>query len=180
MTKSRVHAGFLIIFVLIGLCFKVFTHIALSCVSNDKLVLYFSLSYTWKRTCLEGRLTENTGSFLQMLWSFQRSSLLIQPFLGPYVVWYVSYQSLSRSWHTDLDCGSYRSSNLQIGLMAGVTGQQGMLTPSWHLIPPLIYTDFRVRPFSDLYFLWDLWDNYCSLFLSFLSIQKRQCEWNKN
>jgi hypothetical protein len=22
---------------------------------------------------------------------------------------------------------------------AGVTGQQGMLTPSWYLIPPLIY-----------------------------------------
>jgi hypothetical protein len=27
-----------------------------------------------------------------------------------------------------------------------------MLTPPWHLIPPLIYSEVRVRPFSDLYF----------------------------
>jgi hypothetical protein len=33
-----------------------------------------------------------------------------------------------------------------------------MLTPPWHLIPPLIYSEVRVRPFSDLYFLQDLWD----------------------
>jgi hypothetical protein len=45
---------------------------------------------------------------------------------------------------------------VEIGLTAGVTGQQGMLTPPWHLIPPLIYSEVRVRPFSDLYFLWDL------------------------
>jgi hypothetical protein len=36
---------------------------------------------------------------------------------------------------------------------AGVTGQQGMLTPPWHLVPPLIYSEVRVRPFSELYFL---------------------------
>jgi hypothetical protein len=30
----------------------------------------------------------------------QRSYLLIQPFFGPHAVWFVSYQSLSRSWHT--------------------------------------------------------------------------------
>jgi hypothetical protein len=44
---------------------------------------------------------------------------------------------VSRSWHTDLDYGSYRLSNVEIGLTADVTGQQGMLTPPWHLIPPL-------------------------------------------
>ena len=33
-----------------------------------------------------------------------------------------------------------------------VIDQQGMLTPPWHLIPPLIYSEVRVRPFSDLYF----------------------------
>jgi hypothetical protein len=82
----------------------------------------------------------------------------IQPFFGPHAVWYVSYQSLSRSWHTDLDYGWYRLSNVEIGLTAGVTGQQGMLTPPWHLIPPLIYSEVRVRPFSDLYFLLDLRD----------------------
>jgi hypothetical protein len=31
--------------------------------------------------------------------------------------------------HIDLDYGSYRLSNVEIGLTAGVTGQQGMLTP---------------------------------------------------
>jgi hypothetical protein len=91
-----------------------------------------------------------------MLWSLQWSYLPIQPFFGPHAVWYVSYQSLSRSWHTDLDYGWYRLSNVEIGLTAGVTGQQRMLTPPWHLIPPLIYSEVRVRPFSDLYFLLDL------------------------
>jgi hypothetical protein len=54
---------------------------------------------------------------------------------------------------TDLDHGSYRLSNVEMGLTAGVAGQQEMLTPPWHLIPPLIYSEVRVRPFSDLYFL---------------------------
>jgi hypothetical protein len=39
-----------------------------------------------------------------------------------------------------------------MGRMAGATGRQGMLTPPWHLIPPLICSEVRVRPFSDLYF----------------------------
>jgi hypothetical protein len=63
----------------------------------------------------------------------------IQPFFGPHAVWYVSYQSLSRSWHIDLDYGSYLLCNMEIGLRAGVTGQQGMLTPLRHLIPPLVF-----------------------------------------
>jgi hypothetical protein len=54
-----------------------------------------------------------------LTWSY----LLIQSFFGPHVVWYVWNQSLNRSWHTDLDYGSYRLSNLQIELTAGVTGQ---------------------------------------------------------
>jgi hypothetical protein len=56
-------------------------------------------------------------------------------------------------WHTDFDYGSYRLFNLVIGLTAGVTSQQGMLTPPWHLIPPLIYSEVCVRPISNLYFL---------------------------
>jgi hypothetical protein len=52
-----------------------------------------------------------------------------------------------------IDYGSYRLSNLEIRLTAGVTCQQAMLTPPWHLIPPLIYSEVRVRPFSALYFL---------------------------
>ena len=53
---------------------------------------------------------------------------------------------------TDLDYGSYRLPNLEKGLTAGVIDRQGMLTPPWHLIPPLICSEVRVRPFSDLYF----------------------------
>jgi hypothetical protein len=53
----------------------------------------------------------------------------------------------------DIDYGSYRLPNVENGLTAGVIDQQGMLTPSLHLIPPLIYSEVRVRPFSDLYFL---------------------------
>jgi hypothetical protein len=33
-----------------------------------------------------------------------------------------------------------------MGLMAGVTGRQGMLTPPKHLIPPLVYPEVRVCP----------------------------------
>jgi hypothetical protein len=54
----------------------------------------------------------------------------------------------------DLDYGSYRLPNLEMGLTVDVTGQQGILTPPRHLILPLIYSEVRVRPvtFSDLYF----------------------------
>jgi hypothetical protein len=43
--------------------------------------------------------------------------------------------------------------NLEIRLTAGVTGRQGMLTSPWRLIPPLAYSEVRIRPFSDLYSL---------------------------
>jgi hypothetical protein len=45
---------------------------------------------------------------------------------------------VKRSWQTDL-YGSYHLSNLEIGLTASVTGQQGILTPPWHLIPLPIF-----------------------------------------
>jgi hypothetical protein len=65
---------------------------------------------------------------------------------------------------TDIDCGLFHSRNLDTlilttdfcisnGTQAGATGRQGMFTPPRHLIPPLIYSEVRVRPFSDLYFL---------------------------
>jgi hypothetical protein len=74
----------------------------------------------------------------------------IQPFVGPHVVWcFISI--VNGFWHTDLDYGSYLLPNLEIGLTAGVTGRQGMLTPPWHLIPPLIYSEVCLLSFSDLY-----------------------------
>jgi hypothetical protein len=88
-----------------------------------------------------------TGSSPQSLRSLQRSSLLILPTFRPNVVLCVSYQSLSGSWHTDLDYGSYRLPELELGFTAGVTGLQGMLTPLRHLIPPLVYPEvFFVCP----------------------------------
>jgi hypothetical protein len=78
--------------------------------------------------------------------------LPMQPVYGPHALWNVSYQSLSLCWHNDFEYKSYRLSNVEIGLMAGEADQQGMLTPC-HLIPPLMYSEVPVRPFSDLYFL---------------------------
>jgi hypothetical protein len=89
--------------------------------------------------------------------------LPIQPSFRPNAVWCVSYQWLSRSWYTDLNYGSNRSLELELGFTAGVTGQQGMLTSSKHLIPPLICSEVRVCPFSDLHCLHD----YRSLFMPF-------------
>jgi hypothetical protein len=49
-------------------------------------------------------------------------------------------------------CSVYLIITFDMGCTAGAAGRQGMLTPPWHLIPPLIYSEVRVRPFSDLYF----------------------------
>jgi hypothetical protein len=52
--------------------------------------------------------------------AIQRSSLPIQPSLRPNAVWCISYQSLSRSWHTNINFGSYLLPYLELGLKAGV------------------------------------------------------------
>jgi hypothetical protein len=46
--------------------------------------------------------------------------------------------------HTDLHYDSHCLSNLEIRLTLGVTGQQGMLTPPWHLIPLLVFPGLHV------------------------------------
>jgi hypothetical protein len=56
-----------------------------------------------------------TGKFPQTLCSLQQYYLPTQPSFGLHALWYVSYQSLSRFWHTDLEYGSYSLSNLEIG-----------------------------------------------------------------
>jgi hypothetical protein len=53
---------------------------------------------------------------------------------------------------SDLEYGSYRLPNLEKGLTAGVIDRQGMPTLLWHLMPPLIYSEVRVRPFSGFVF----------------------------
>jgi hypothetical protein len=60
--------------------------------------------------------------------------------------------------------------HLEIELTTGVTGWQGMLTPPRHLIPPLIYSEVHERPFSDLYFLSDLWEWWLFVFYVILCI----------
>jgi hypothetical protein len=77
----------------------------------------------------------------------------------PNAVWCISYQSLSRFWHTNPDYGSYRLPNLEIGLMAGVTGRLqgcllllGILSYLWYI------QRFVFASFSDLHFLQGLWD----------------------
>jgi hypothetical protein len=62
--------------------------------------------------------------------------------------------------------GSYRLLSLETGLTAGLTGRQGMLPSPWHLIPPLMYLDVRVRPFSDLLLI-----VACARFQLFFSIR---------
>jgi hypothetical protein len=104
-----------------------------------------------------------TNSFLQILRSLQQSNLQS-------LFWCVSYQSLSRSWRTNLDCGLFCLHDLEIRLTACVTGRQGMLTPPRHL--NLWYIQRSVSAsFSDVYFLQDLWDRWhdCSLFMPFHS-----------
>jgi hypothetical protein len=49
-----------------------------------------------------------------------------------------SFQLLNCSPHTDLDNGSYRLSDLEIKITAGLTSRQSIPTPTY-LIPPLVY-----------------------------------------
>jgi hypothetical protein len=63
----------------------------------------------------------------------------------PNAVWRVSYQSLSRSWDTDLVFGVFRLPALEIKLAEDMTGRQGMLT-SRHRIQPLVYPEVCVCP----------------------------------
>jgi hypothetical protein len=110
-----------------------------------------------------------------VLWPLQRSSLPIQAVCGSNAVWDVSYQSLSRLWYNDLNYSSNCFLELESGLTAGVTGQQGTLIHPRHLIPPLVYPEVCVflglltpprhvwyilesvfAPFPDYYFTQDL------------------------
>ena len=42
------------------------------------------------------------------------------------------------------DYGLLRLPDLDYWFTAGVTGQQGMLTPPWHVFPHIVYPDVRV------------------------------------
>jgi hypothetical protein len=52
----------------------------------------------------------------------------------------------------------------EMGLTASVAGRQGMLTPPWHLIPPLVYSDVRVCPILKFVFFYRTYEiDDCSL-----------------
>jgi hypothetical protein len=80
--------------------------------------------------------------------------------------------SVTWSWHTNSDRGLFRLHGLdipdvdfgytflpdtEIGLTAGVTGQQRMLTSPWHLILPLHLSGVHVAPHLILYLPFVLW-----------------------
>jgi hypothetical protein len=58
--------------------------------------------------------------------------------LGQTLTDVLKYQLLSPSLHADFDFGLFHLPNLEMGLTAGVSGWQRMVTPPWHLIPPLV------------------------------------------
>jgi hypothetical protein len=95
--------------------------------------------------------------------------------------------SLCLTRHTDFDSRLFRLPNFdtlilisnfafEMGHMAFSTDLQGMLTPPRYLIPPLIYSEVRVFPFSDLYFLQDLWD-WLMFVIYTISCIRHQISW---
>ena len=61
---------------------------------------------------------------------------------------FFSYQLLSCSLHAELDYGLLRLHDQDVGLTAGVSGRQGVLTHPTHLIPLQEYPGIRVCPNS--------------------------------
>lgn len=104
------------------------------------IILFFSIS--------------STREFRRFLWPLYWSNLQIQPVVGSNTVWRVWYQLLGRSLPTAFDYELLRLPNHNIGLTAGVTGQQGVLSPVRHLIPSLVCPGVRIC----LYFLCNVWN----------------------
>jgi hypothetical protein len=84
-------------------------------------------------------------------------------------------QSLSRSWHTDLNYGPYHLRDLEMGLTADVAGWQGVLTPPRHLIPPLVYPKVRVCPHSLMWISYGTYEiddcSLCNMYAIWFKIQ---------
>jgi hypothetical protein len=59
---------------------------------------------------------------------------------------------------------------MKLGLMASVTGRQGMLTPPRHLIPPLVYPEVDLcLPYSQNLIYYRTYEiDDCSLFMLFM------------
>jgi hypothetical protein len=121
--------------------------------------VYISQLIRYERACSTYNQFLVRGKYWQISWCHRGFNCLVYRQFNDLICSYnlslghMLSDTLSRSWHTDLDYGWYRLLNVEIGLTAGVTGQQGMFTSPWHPIPPLIYSEVHVRPLSDLYFL---------------------------
>jgi hypothetical protein len=99
-----------------------------------------------------------TGSFPQVLWSLQRSSLLILPFFRTNAVWFVSYQSLSRfliHWFW-LQLKPFTWNG--IGAHGGCDRSTGDAYSSYSPDPTSGIQRSVFALFSGLYFLQVLWD----------------------
>jgi hypothetical protein len=92
--------------------------------------------------------TTQVSSVMLRLKKLETKFFVIQPSFRQNAVWCVSYQ-------------------LELGLIAGVTGRQGMLTPPRHLIPPLVYPEVRVCPIPKFVLPTGHEIDDCSLFMSF-------------
>jgi hypothetical protein len=113
-------------------------------VYSSQLIRYARACLTYDQFLIRGSLLTNnlmsgvstisfTGSFSQMLRLLQRSILVCQ------------YNLPLGQMLSDVP-GLMCLPELELGLTAGVTGRQGMFTPSSHLIPPLVYPEVRVCP----------------------------------
>ena len=96
----------------------------------------------------------------QILWSIKKSGLSIQSVIKSNYILHVS-RHLLNCLSIDFDNGLLHIPDLDYWVTADVTGQQGMLTPPRHLIPPLIYIEGSV--FAIQSFLW------CCLFIEIQS-----------
>jgi hypothetical protein len=94
--------------------------------------------------------------------------------------------SVTWSWHINVDCRLFRLpdldilhlnfgwflfSDIEIGNTNGVTGQQKMLTPPWHLILPSYLSGVRIALHSILYLPFGLWLRLTLLISLFCMLQ---------
>jgi hypothetical protein len=110
--------------------------------------VYMSMSHGFLPSHLQAALDANLTLRAWLQWY----RLQIQPSFRPNAIWCVSYQSLNHFWHTDLDRGLYHSPDLdRNGWLTG--DAYSSLSPNPWCVHRSVFA-----PFSDLYFLQDLWD----------------------
>ena len=112
---------------------------------------WFFKCSTYEHFIYRGKLI--TDKLLKQEYQLSRLKSTFRKFYGRYNDLVCDYSiSLNKCWDVCLmavveasvpivtsNCSSLFSLKMHFGLAAGVTSQQGMLTPPWHLIPPLVF-----------------------------------------